>query len=205
VYDDGVGFTFLAEPEASAMALNDEGSVIGHLDSGFGWINMRVWYADGGVDNFVLPRERTQPISVTGMNRHGEVVGTHVRPDPETDRSRWGGWIWTEATGLNEIPFLHRDDEGGNTVYIFGISDDGWVFGNEPYKPDGGERIGDYFLWHPESGFWHLADLYDWESQFTGVGDQNGNAAINANGWLTLENYVVGEHLARSIILVPNE
>jgi len=196
VYRHAQGFEILHEAKSSAMAINDAGSVVGHLDAGIGWINVRIWHADGRTSTFTLPRSSTTPIGAVSINSSDEVVGMHMRRDSTSD-SRWAGWFWSERTGLVEIPFRYIYPEGGFDVQIYGISDDGWVLGEEHLR---GTRGQDYFLWHVDAGFFDLGDLYDWQSRFAYPADGHGGA-VNADGQMTIPTTSLN---GRGVILFLN-
>ncbi len=182
-YRHDSGFDFLHDPESAALAVNDAGSVVGHLDSGFGWITIRIWHANGGVTTFKLPRSTTTPIGSVTINGRDEVVGIHRREDSQND-SRWGGWFWSERSGLVEIPFLREDTSEDASIY--GIDDNGWVLGKEEidHEPQ-------WYLWHVDAGFFNLGDLYEWQGRFPRPGDFTGPAAVNAVGQIAIPNRII--------------
>lgn len=194
VYRHAQGFEFLHEAESSAMAINDRDSIIGHLDSGSGWINIRIWHGDGRESTFELPRISTTPIGAVSINSSDEVVGMHMRRDSTND-SRWAGWFWSERTGLVEIPFLREGTS--EDVFIYGISDDGWVLGEEEvdHEPQ-------WYLWHVDAGFFNLGDLYDWQGRFPRPGDFTGPAAINAVGQIAIPNRIIDT--GRNVVVFLN-
>ncbi len=187
IYRHAQGFEFLHETASAALAINSRDSIIGHLDSGLGWINIRIWHGDGRESTFELPRVSTTPIGAVSINSSDEVVGKHMRRDSTND-SRWAGWFWSERTGLAEIPFRYNYPEGGSDVQIFGLSDDGWVLGQEG-RTDGPEFYREGFLWHVDAGFVDLADLWEWQGRFDAR--QVFRGAVNGPGQMAIETFSV--------------
>lgn len=200
-WDQQRGFVVLGgPPNHAAVRINNRGSVIG-LSSALidGVIEQTVWRPDGRNSSFDLPTQTA--LSYDGFNEFDEAVGNHRRLDSTGD-SRWGGWYWSEATGLVEIPFRYEYPIGGFHVRIYGISDDGWVLGHEHYRDSDDQR--EWYLWHVEAGFFDLDDLYDWEGTFYFPAIGSGGTVINGDGQIVITNILIGENtVSRSVFLQP--
>lgn len=195
IYRYATGFEYLEGVRSSANRSNDRGTVVGHLGGDPNSINMRIWHSDGRLSDFLLPSTNGSG-GAFDINESEEVCGIHHRRDSTND-SRWAGWFWSERTGLVEIPFRYIYPQGGYDVHIYGISDDGWVLGEE------NSRIIDqrgYFLWHVDAGFVNLADLYDWQGRFDPYATFKG--VTNGPGQITIETYSVT--LNRSVYVFLN-
>jgi len=180
IYRYDRGFEYLDDVHSSANRVNDTGTVIGNLGGDPSSINMRIWHGDGRISDFILPSTNGSG-GAFDINRSNEACGIHHRRDSTND-SRWAGWFWSEHAGLVEIPFRYEYPEGGFDVQVYGISDDGWVLGEEHLR---GTRGQDYFLWHVDAGFYNLGDLYDWQSRFAYPADGHGGA-VNAAGQMAI-------------------
>lgn len=177
------GFEYLHEATSDCRKINQIGSIVGTTGFTSDDLFFRVWHSDGRVSDFTVPRLRAW-VGVSDITNPDEVAGKHFRLD-QSGRARLAGWFWSERTGMVEIPFRYEEPEGGFDVQIYGISDDGWVFGNEHFRSSEGD---DYFLWHVDSGFFDLGDLYDWQGRFAYPAGGN-NGAVNGPGQLVVPTF----------------
>ena len=176
------------------LEINDPGSVLYFLGGEAGRSRYVVKHAPahgGGESIFDVFSESL--IGVSGMNNRDEAVGINMRLD-DLERARQGGWFWSKATGWMNIPFWHTDDNNLSDVFIYGISDDGWVFGREKFESeDGSIEYPGNFLWRPDAGFFDVGDLYEWEGVFYGPGAFGGLGAIASANQIAFQNVVLGQ------------
>ena len=181
-YRRSTGFEYFVEERSSGDRINDQGTVLGHLGGGAEGLDIRVWHSDGRISDFVLP---TNGPATRVLNNVDEACGQYHRED-SMGHVRFGGWFWSDRTGLVEIPFRYIYPEGGFDVQVFGISDDGWVLGREA-RTDGPEFYREAFLWHVDAGFVDLADLWEWQGRFDPR--QVFLGAVNGPGQMAIETF----------------
>ena len=99
-------------PGTVGVEINDAGTVHALAEQAVGFSRYTVWHADGDVSKFTVPTESF--IGTKAMNSRDEVVGIRMWLD-DMGRFRQGGWYWSRATGVLEVPFRYTTRAGAMT------------------------------------------------------------------------------------------
>jgi probable HAF family extracellular repeat protein len=162
----------LGDDPTRALALNDNGQVVGYSDFRHRLLHAFSWTASGGMRDLAGLSDDDVDSYATAVNNAGQVIGDISSPGSYLHH----GFVWTEASGVVDLGTL-----GGSESSAVSLNASGQVVG---YSDVTGDVKQHAFSWTATGGMIDLGTL---------GGSNSRGVAVNANGQVVGCSDVTGD------------